>query len=92
MGVVIGVLDRVLGTRLVITSTTEGQHMTNSLHAKGLAIDVRTRNLSYGDRTELFNDLTAALSQMGFDIVLEGDHIHIEYDPKGTERWYTEVD
>lgn len=65
----------------VITAGTDGKHMAGSLHYKGLALDVRTRDLKDEDKLPA----AAAIRQVlgaGFDVVLEGDHFHIEYDPK----------
>jgi hypothetical protein len=46
----IGVAEAVYrqrGMQLVVTSLNDGQHMKESLHYKGLAVDLRTRDLSY---------------------------------------------
>lgn len=62
----------------VITSGTDGTHSKGSRHYVGLAIDVRTWTLS--NKQQCVKDLQDALSGE-FDVVLESDHIHIEYDP-----------
>ena len=66
---------------LVITSVTDGQHSKRSLHHKGLAIDLRTRNIG---ETYLSSLVAAAREALGveFDVVFEGDHLHVEWDPK----------
>ncbi len=72
------------GVPMVVTSITEGKHMKESLHAVGLAIDLRLpsrytgREQSNGDITQ---DLKDCLGR-DFDVILEGDHIHVEFDPK----------
>ncbi len=70
-----------MGTEAVITSGSDGQHMTGSLHYKGLALDFRISNLSVTSRAKLAtSQITAALGEE-FDVVLEADHLHIEFDP-----------
>lgn len=68
-----------------ITSAADGDHMINSLHYKNRAFDVRIWNI-VGDRTQEAEAWCGRLrSTLGkdYDVVLEGNHIHIEYDPKG---------
>ena len=62
---------------LTITSTYEGNHSEGSLHYANLAIDIRSCNKAMEMRDELRDKLG-----MDYDVVLEFDHIHIEYDPK----------
>ena len=62
---------------LVITSTYEGTHGAGSLHYANLAIDIRKPP----GAANFVEALKVALKR-DYDIVLEGDHIHIEYDPK----------
>lgn len=69
------------GENLTITSALDGTHLNDSLHYEGLAIDIRTRDLTKKFRTSIVSILSATLDE-GVDIVDEGDHIHIEYDPK----------
>ena len=64
---------------LVITSTYEGTHSAGSLHYADLAIDTRWPKKR---RDTIIDELKKALGQ-NYDVVPEGDHIHIEYDPKG---------
>lgn len=64
---------------LTITSGTDGKHSNGSKHYVGLAVDIRTRTMKNPDA--MFKKIQRVLSA-GFDIVLEGTHIHIEYDPK----------
>ena len=63
----------------VITSTYEGTHSPSSLHYANLAIDIRTKTFR-GTKISAA-DLKAVLGK-GFDIIEEGTHIHIEWDPK----------
>lgn len=69
------------GYQLVVTSLTDGTHKEGSLHYKGLAADLRTRHLKVNDVAVVVRGVKDALGK-GWDVVLEGDHIHIEYDPK----------
>ena len=71
---------------VVVTSLRDGVHGVNSLHPKGLAADIRTRNMK--DKTlKIFNLLRMWLDPQGFDTVLESDHIHIEFQPKTGESF-----
>ena len=69
------------GKEVVITSGIDGTHSVKSLHYKGRALDFRTRHLTDGERVEVMADLRAALGD-DYDVVFEGDHFHIEYDPR----------
>lgn len=66
------------GEEVVITSTFEGDHKAGSLHYSNDAFDVRMPKknpdeVAQGMRRRLGKD---------FDVVLELDHIHVEYDKK----------
>jgi len=65
------------GEELIITSTYEGLHSEGSLHYANLAVDIRKGPSGNMLCDELQNKLG-----MDYDVVLESDHIHIEYDPK----------
>lgn len=67
------------GAELVITSGVDGKHMIESLHYKGLALDFRTRDLK--DPQDILKAVKAMLGQE-FDVVLEKDHLHVEFQPK----------
>lgn len=66
----------------VITSAHDSQHHDGSLHYVGRAIDVRTREMAETQRNEVVGACKLKLGPLGFDVVLESDHLHIEYDPK----------
>ena len=70
----------VANAELVVTSISDGTHKPGSKHYVGLAADLRTSNV-----LPLVQDIVFALKAQldaDFDIVLESDHIHLEYDPK----------
>lgn len=87
VGVFDGLARDFLGKPIVITSLNDGRHGTNSRHYLGLALDVRTRNLTGGEATVLFEKAKQILDPQGYDTVLETDHIHCEFDPKADERF-----
>jgi hypothetical protein len=67
---------------LVITSTTDGEHLEKSFHYTGEAFDIRTRRLTVVEQTSLFNEMKRELKKLSrcFQLVLEKDHIHVEFD------------
>ena len=73
---------KVTGKEIVVTSLLDGKHMTGSLHYQGKAFDIRTSVYTKAETARLI----AALRQFDetLDIVDEGDHIHIEIDPKNS--------
>ena len=73
--------DHSLPSQCVITSASDGTHMANSLHYKGLALDLRTRDMDPVTRMEIVHDLKARLGAQ-FDVVIESDHLHVEFQPK----------
>ena len=62
----------------VITSTFEGNHGAGSLHYADDAYDV---GLPEENPEEIYLAIKEDLGA-SFDVVLERDHIHLEYDPK----------
>lgn len=65
----------------VITSVADGKHSRGSKHYSGNAVDWRTRHLLTSERDKITLDCKASLGD-DFDVVLESDHLHVEYDPK----------
>ena len=63
----------------VITSANDSKHGPNSLHYSGRALDLRTRHLNEQGLQAVFHKLKEALGEQ-FDVVLESDHIHLEWD------------
>ena len=66
------------GEDLCITSTYEGNHGGGSLHYANQAFDL---HLVQEAQEQMARILRARLGT-AFDVVLEGDHFHVEYDPK----------
>lgn len=71
-----------IGKDLVITSLADSIHKIGSLHYKGQAVDVRTRDLSRLEQEQLQAYLQSNLRSQGYDVILEKNHLHVEYDPK----------
>ena len=69
----------VAGRAAVITSVCDGKHRAGSLHYVGLAFDLRIWHLP--DVEKFAAELRARLTDE-FDVVVEDDHIHVEYQPK----------
>jgi hypothetical protein len=66
---------------LMLTSCVEGRHSQASLHYAGQAVDLRTRDVAPADRAKLVERLRECVGE-DYDVVLEADHIHLEYQPK----------
>lgn len=73
----------------VVTSGRDGTHKPSSRHYKGLAADMRTNHPKSTPTLikTIYREIEDLLDRKGFDIVLESDHLHLEYDPKGEENW-----
>lgn len=74
-------------TECIITSANDSTHSATSWHYKGRALDFRTKHY-VGDKTALVQEIKDDLGP-NFDVVLEdlggnNEHLHVEYDPKGT--------
>lgn len=72
---------RITGTEMTVTAIVDGVHKSGSRHYMGLAADIRTRDLPPPVAAALVAALKLEIDA-DFDIVLEADHIHLEYDPK----------
>lgn len=69
------------GIEPVITSGMEGDHGPTSLHYAGLAVDMRTHSTPKEILPDVIRYIKTALGKE-YDVILETDHLHIEYDPK----------
>ena len=80
-----GVVDHIFlkhaGREAIITSGNDSQHMIKSLHYKGRAIDLRTKDLTDKIKIKIVEDLRKTLGP-DYDVILESTHIHVEFDPK----------
>ena len=69
---------------LILTSVNDGVHPGGarpSFHPKGRAADLRIWNLPINARKQAVEELRHRLGP-DFDVLLEADHCHIQYDPK----------
>lgn len=70
------------GSELIITSIFDSHDdRPKSLHHKGYAVDLRTRHLRTGEGDIIKNKIQVWLGG-AYDVILEKDHIHMEFDPK----------
>jgi hypothetical protein len=66
-----------------ITSANDSEHMEGSLHYKNRAFDIRIKNI-IGDiqvKARLWAERMQVALGDDYDVLLEKDHIHVEYDP-----------
>lgn len=70
-----------LGQELVITSLLDGTHSNTSLHYTGCGVDFRTRFFTQEEAEKARNDISARLTS-DYDVILESNHIHLEYQPR----------
>ncbi len=71
------------GHDLCITAGIDGKHMDGSLHYAGCAVDLRTRDIP-GVEVEIIRKMMQDRLGVDFDVVIEGDHLHFEFQPKKT--------
>jgi len=69
------------GYLMTITSAVDSKHGSGSLHFVGAAVDLRTRDLSANHTSVIKTEMDEALGD-DFDVVLEHNHFHIEFQPK----------
>ena len=70
-----------LGFELVVTSVLDGTHSETSLHYSGNAADLRTRDFP-PLMGQTARDMIAKALPNDFDVILEGDHIHLEFQAR----------
>jgi len=79
------------GYDMIVTSITDGKHSPTSLHYVGFAFDLRNRHIETLKETVLIQkDLREALTDE-FDVILEKDHFHIEFDEGKNSKEYKEL-
>lgn len=69
------------GYSLTVTSGYDGSHRAQSLHYAGLAEDYRTRDVAPAHLPAMVDSVRSILGS-DYDVVLEPDHLHVEFDPK----------
>lgn len=82
------VAERVYATHnynLTVTSVCDGKHSRTSLHYCGCAADLRIRDIDPSNHKLIVDEMQAALGA-DFDVILESDHIHVEFQPKGPNQ------
>ena len=70
------------GVECVITSVTDSKHGTTSLHYAGCAVDLRTSVFKSEDYAKAVSDEIRQRLNIDYDVIFEGDHIHIEWQPR----------
>ncbi len=80
---VVSSVYREMGIECVITSGRDGVgvHREGSLHFSDRALDYRTRDVPSPIRATLAKKIADRLGAE-YDVVLEKDHLHVEWDPK----------
>lgn len=66
-----------------VTSANDGDHIEGSLHLDNRAFDIRIKNIIGDVQKEArawAERMQVALGD-NYDVLLEDDHIHVEYDP-----------
>jgi hypothetical protein len=69
------------GYKLTVTSTNDGKHMRGSRHYVDQAFDSRIWGIKL-DTQKCIVDYAKSKLGKDYDIVIEKDHLHWEYDPK----------
>lgn len=69
-----------MGVDIVITAGIDGKHMINSKHFTYEALDLRRSNIPAAQLLPYTHRLQARLGS-AYQVILEVDHIHVEYDP-----------
>lgn len=69
------------GYEFVITSLNDSEHIEGTLHFNGNAFDARVKHIPLEKRQLLVNRIVKHLNS-NYDVVLETNHLHIEYDAK----------
>lgn len=68
------------GQECVIVSALDREHSDGSLHPFGYALDLRTSYFNSVEAGNVARELREALGDK-YQVVVEGTHIHVEYDP-----------
>ena len=66
---------------ITVTSVVDGKHKVGSKHYVGQAVDLRIFDISISQAREWVEAIAISLGKQ-YDVILESDHVHIEFDPK----------
>jgi len=83
--IIIGLIEKVdsvlhtFNLHAVVTSGLDGSHGEKSLHFQGRALDFRVND--WKSTVEILAQIRKELGP-DYDVIFEGNHVHIEYDPK----------
>ena len=69
------------GQELVITSLNDGSHSETSLHYSGNGADLRTNYFTNEQTLSVAKTIKERLG-IDYDVVIESNHIHLEYQPR----------
>lgn len=69
------------GQRCVITSGLDREHSPGSLHPFGYALDFESKVFGKDQVLIVAHELEEALGKK-YQVLYEGTHFHVEYDPK----------
>ena len=64
-----------------ITSANDSKHSVKSLHYKDMALDIRIKDIHADKLEKVMHTLKTSIGE-SWDVVLESDHIHAEFQPK----------
>ena len=76
------------GYQMTITSGNDGKHMSGSKHYVNNAVDLRIWGIAEDGFLQIIgNEMQEMLDlhKSGYQVVIESDHYHVEFDPK---NWY----
>lgn len=71
------------GYPCICTSGTDGKHMVGSKHYEAKAVDLRSYHVSPEQLPAMMSELKDRLGK-DYDVVIEGDHVHVEHDDHHT--------
>ena len=68
-----------VGVDVVVNSIDDGTHSLGTLHGRSLAADFDTAGDVGADLEHLYEHFRI-YTPLGFDVIHEGDHVHVEWD------------
>lgn len=79
---------RVNGFDCIVTSLNDSRHSKTSLHYSGNGGDLRIKGIPPSIVGKIHAQIVDSLNQ-DYDVILEPNHIHIEYQPKRRRWWFS---